>query len=240
MHVLVHLFDDILKLFLFQLGLIEVHFNLASDTFYFIEQVVEHFLLAELLLLKEGADDVFGLLLILEGDVKEVPVLDNEQKMISDSDLVSDQDSFVVNRSHDSNQDVQQTNKHDKDRDVEKEYEIVLVLLVFTVGERFNIDFSKAKFGNVQDRSQNVFVRQVQLFILAKFSKIILVLSDKEKSIAQEYTSNNKDEQEVPYLSENLENNIHKRWDLILHLYETCESIEHEDHDNSTDNSDVM
>lgn len=131
--------------------------------------------------------------------------------MISDSDLVSDQNSLVVNRSHDSNQNVQQTDKHDKDRYIEEEDEIVLVFLVFTVGERFNIDFSKAQFGNVQDRSQNVFVRQVLLLTVAKLPKIILVLSDKEESIAQEYTSNNKDEQEVPYFSENLENNVHKR-----------------------------
>jgi hypothetical protein len=77
MHVLVHLFDGVLEHLLLQLGLVEVRFNLSLDSFYFIEQVVKHLLLAKFLLLEEGADDVFDLLLILESDVEKVPVLDD-------------------------------------------------------------------------------------------------------------------------------------------------------------------
>lgn len=70
MHILVQLFDNGLKFFLFELSFIEVGIYLAFDAIYFIIEVIEHFLFAQFLLLKERTNDVFGLVSILECNIE--------------------------------------------------------------------------------------------------------------------------------------------------------------------------
>jgi hypothetical protein len=72
----------------------------------------------------KGCNDIFRLISVFEGHIKQIPAIDYEEKVISDSHLVCVWDSLAINGAHDSNQDVQETNQHDDDRDVENKDEV--------------------------------------------------------------------------------------------------------------------
>jgi hypothetical protein len=95
---------------------------------------------------------------ILESNIKKIPIVYNKEKVISDSYLISYYDSFVVDRSHDCNQNVEETDKHDEHGNVEEDNQVDLEPLVFTVLERFDIDLTETEFCDIQDGFQDVFV----------------------------------------------------------------------------------
>ena len=64
-------------------------------------QVWNLILLFDILFFKEGWNYVFNFrFLVFESDVGEVPVCDDEMKMVSDSNLVGYFDTLIVNVTH--------------------------------------------------------------------------------------------------------------------------------------------
>ena len=67
----------------------------------FFLQVRNLILLFDILFFKEGWNDVFNFrFLVFESDVRKVPVFDDEMKMVSNSNLVGDFDTLIVNITH--------------------------------------------------------------------------------------------------------------------------------------------
>lgn len=105
-------------------------FNKFHQFFSFGLELINFVILAAFFLVQKSNDDVFdAVTVIIDGQVVQVPVLDDKEQVGLDSDLVNHWLSDIESVTHDSYKHVQKMNDHQKSCDKEDEVQSWLGLV---------------------------------------------------------------------------------------------------------------